>query len=81
MPTMASSNTGMRKPFKIRRIFICCHQIKHARNMAVPPVTPCADHTSLASAIHLYRKFGFDVIPLPDDCVYDRTDIRMALVL
>ena len=48
--------------------------------MAVPPVTPCADHTSLASAIHLYRKFGFDVIPLPDDCVYDRTDIRMALV-
>ena len=38
-------------------------------------------HTSLASAIHLYRKFGFEVIPLPDDCVYDRADIRMALAL
>ena len=38
-------------------------------------------HTSLASAIHLYRKFGFEVIPLPDDCVYDRADIRMKLAL
>ena len=38
-------------------------------------------HTSLASAIHLYRKFGFEVIPLPEDCVYDRADIRMQLAL
>ena len=36
---------------------------------------------SPASAIHLYRKFGFEVIPLPDDCVYDRADIRMQLAL
>ena len=38
-------------------------------------------HTSLESAIHLYQKFGFQEIPMPADCVYDRADIRMQLTL
>ena len=38
-------------------------------------------HTSLASAIHLYHKFGFKAIPLPADCVYDRANTRMQLQL
>ncbi len=38
-------------------------------------------HTRLESALHLYRKFGFVEVPLPEDCVYDRADIRMQLAL
>lgn len=38
-------------------------------------------HTSLASAIHLYHKFGFKAIPMPADCVYDRANTRMQLEL
>jgi ribosomal protein S18 acetylase RimI-like enzyme len=38
-------------------------------------------HTKLHSALHLYRKFGFEEVPLPDDCVYDRANIRMCLAL
>ena len=38
-------------------------------------------HTSLESAIHLYRKFGFREIPMPPDCVYDRANIRMELTI
>ena len=38
-------------------------------------------HTSLASAIHLYHKFGFKTIPMPADCVYDRANTRMQLEL
>tara|TARA_B110000003_G_scaffold15477_3_gene15123 strand:+ start:771 stop:1235 length:465 start_codon:yes stop_codon:yes gene_type:complete len=35
-------------------------------------------HTKLGSAIHLYRKFGFVETPLPEDCVYERANIRMV---
>ncbi len=38
-------------------------------------------HTKLQSALHLYRKFGFEVVPVPADCVYERADIRMQLTL
>ncbi len=38
-------------------------------------------HTSLASALHLYHKFGFKAIPMPADCVYDRANTRMQLEL
>tara|TARA_B100000497_G_C7524611_1_gene318583 strand:+ start:210 stop:689 length:480 start_codon:yes stop_codon:yes gene_type:complete len=38
-------------------------------------------NTKLKSALHLYRKYGFSEIPLPADCVYDRANIRMQLIL
>ena len=38
-------------------------------------------HTKLKSALHIYRKFGFTDVPLPEDCVYDRANVRMRLVL
>ena len=38
-------------------------------------------HTKLKSALHIYRKFGFTDVALPEDCVYDRANVRMRLVL
>ena len=38
-------------------------------------------NTKLENALHLYRKYGFLEIPMPTDCVYDRANIRMQLVL
>ena len=38
-------------------------------------------HTKLKSALHIYRKFGFTDTALPEDCVYDRANVRMRLVL
>lgn len=38
-------------------------------------------HTKLKSALHIYRKFGFTDMALPEDCVYDRANVRMRLVL
>jgi len=38
-------------------------------------------NTKLENALHLYRKYGFSEIPLPADCVYDRANVRMQLVL
>ena len=38
-------------------------------------------HTTLKSALHIYRKFGFTDMALPEDCVYDRANVRMRLVL
>ena len=38
-------------------------------------------HTKLKSALHIYRKFGFTDAALPEDCVYDRANVRMRLVL
>ncbi|MGB2384553.1 MAG: hypothetical protein ACPH8E_03545 [Flavobacteriales bacterium] len=38
-------------------------------------------HTSLKPAIHLYETYGFKPVPVPDDCVYDRADIRMQMTL
>ena len=38
-------------------------------------------HTKLQSALHLYRKFGFEVVPVPADCIYERADIRMQRAL
>ena len=38
-------------------------------------------NTKLENALHLYRKFGFVEIPLPEDCVYERDNIRMELLL
>ena len=38
-------------------------------------------HTKLESALHIYRKFGFTDVALPADCVYDRANVRMRLVL
>ena len=38
-------------------------------------------HTKLESALHLYRKYGFVEIPVPKNCVYDRANIRMELIL
>jgi ribosomal protein S18 acetylase RimI-like enzyme len=38
-------------------------------------------NTKLENALHLYRKFGFVEIPLPEDCVYERANIRMELLL
>ena len=38
-------------------------------------------HTSLKPAIHLYETHGFKPVPVPEDCVYDRADIRMQLTL
>jgi GNAT superfamily N-acetyltransferase len=38
-------------------------------------------HTSLKPAIHLYETYGFKPVPVPEDCVYERADIRMQLTL
>ena len=38
-------------------------------------------HSKLKSAIHIYRKFGFAEVALPDECIYERADIRMRLHL
>jgi GNAT superfamily N-acetyltransferase len=38
-------------------------------------------HSKLESALHIYRKFGFTDVALPEDCVYDRANVRMRLVL
>ena len=38
-------------------------------------------HSKLESALHIYRKFGFTVVALPEDCVYDRANVRMRLLL
>ena len=38
-------------------------------------------HSSLQSALHLYKKFGFKTIPMPTDCIYDRADTRMQMIL
>ena len=38
-------------------------------------------HTSLKPAIYLYETYGFKPVPVPDDCVYDRADIRMQMTL
>ena len=38
-------------------------------------------HSKLESALHIYRKFGFTDVALPEDCVYDRANVRMRLLL
>lgn len=38
-------------------------------------------HTKLESALHIYRTFGFTDVALPEDCVYDRANVRMRLLL
>ena len=38
-------------------------------------------HTKLESALHIYRTFGFTDVALPEDCVYDRANVRMRLSL
>ncbi len=37
--------------------------------------------TKLKSAIHLYKKYGFTEMPLPEDVHYERADIMMELIL
>ena len=38
-------------------------------------------HTKLENAIHIYRKFGFQEIPLEIDNPYKRSNIKMLLTL
>ncbi|MCH2198414.1 MAG: GNAT family N-acetyltransferase [Flavobacteriales bacterium] len=38
-------------------------------------------HSSLQCALHVYKKFGFQEMRLPGDCVYDLANIRMSLAL
>ena len=38
-------------------------------------------HTSLHTALHIYRKYGFKEVTLEEDVVYDRSDIKMELPL
>jgi|TARA_B100000768_G_scaffold166127_1_gene169227 ribosomal protein S18 acetylase RimI-like enzyme len=38
-------------------------------------------NTKLKNAIHLYRKYGFKEIAIPQDCFYERANIRMELRL
>jgi N-acetylglutamate synthase-like GNAT family acetyltransferase len=38
-------------------------------------------NTKLEAAIHVYRKFGFAEIPLPEEMHYVRSDIRMERIL
>ncbi len=38
-------------------------------------------HTKLENAIYIYRKFGFQEIELEADNPYDRSDIKMQLIL
>ena len=38
-------------------------------------------HTKLERALHIYRSFGFTDVALPEDCVYDRANVRMRLSL
>lgn len=54
--------------------------IAHCRKRGVHTIE-LYSHTKLESALHLYRKFEFKEVALPEDCVYDRADIRMQLVL
>ena len=54
--------------------------LAHCESLQVE-VLELYSHTKLQSALHLYRKFGFEVVPVPSDCVYERADIRMQRVL
>jgi putative acetyltransferase len=40
-----------------------------------------SSNTSLAAAIHLYKKYGFEVVPYSFDPRYHRVDIKMSLDL
>ena len=54
--------------------------LAHCESLQVE-VLELYSHTKLQSALHLYRKFGFEVTPMAEDCVYDRADIRMIRTL
>lgn len=51
--------------------------VNHCQGMGLASLE-LYSHTKLGSAIHLYRKFGFVEMPLPEDCVYERANIRMV---
>ena len=36
-------------------------------------------HTKLANAIYIYKKYGFEQVPLNPDNPYERSDIKMVL--
>lgn len=38
-------------------------------------------HSKLAPALHIYRKFGFEPVPMPASCHYDRADVHMRLIM
>ncbi len=38
-------------------------------------------HRSLVNALHIYKKYGFEEIPLEKDVHYERADIKMRLKL
>lgn len=61
-----------------RRLFDAV--IQHARGLGAKKLL-IISNTVLESAIHLYRKYGFVEIPLPDFQEYDRANIAMELSL
>ena len=54
--------------------------ITECRRMGVN-VIELYSHTKLESALHIYRKFGFTDVALSEDCVYDRANVSMRLLL
>ena len=38
-------------------------------------------NTKLEAAIHLYRKYGFEEVPMPADVHYERANIKMEKIL
>lgn len=54
--------------------------VTHCRSKGVE-IIELYTNSKLVNAIRLYRKFGFEEAPIPEDCHYDRCDIRMTLLL
>ncbi|WOO42753.1 GNAT family N-acetyltransferase [Rubellicoccus peritrichatus] len=54
--------------------------LQHARDLGAKKLL-IISNTIMESAIHLYRKYGFVEIPLPDSQEYDRANIAMELSL
>jgi len=54
--------------------------VQHSINEAVKlqaKMLSLYSNTTLESAIHLYRKYGFEEVPLPADVHYKRANIKM----
>ena len=56
------------------------HAIAHARTGLWRKIILYSS-TKLGPALHLYRKFGFEEVPLEPDVPYVRSDIKMQLSL
>jgi N-acetylglutamate synthase-like GNAT family acetyltransferase len=56
------------------------HCINEAKKLDAKKLT-LFSNTKLEAAIHVYKKYGFVEVPLPEEMHYVRSDIRMEKVL